>query len=115
MEERRRALRLQYILDGAFSKGNIWSRNKSLIIKDISTKGISFISHSSLSKGEVLDLEIKLDTLTVHCNGEVVRVNVIALDRLKKQIRFEVGIKFLDLSKEDTKKIDCFVKNKTKG
>ena len=110
MEERRKALRLQCILDGTFSKGNIWSKTKTLIIKDISVSGLSFISHSSLKKGEVLSLIIKLDNDSLSCIGEVTRINTVILDRLNKQLRFEIGMKFINLDKASIQKIDAFVK-----
>ncbi len=113
MEEKRKSLRLTCIIDGIFSRGNLWSEENSLIVKDISVGGLSFISHTALNRGEALDLSINTCSLTdepVKCIGEVVWVKSFEIGGRSNKVRYEVGLKFIKLGEEEKGKIEGLIK-----
>ncbi len=111
MEEKRKTLRLNCIIDGKFNRGNLWSEENSLIVKDISTDGLSFISHTILVKGEVLDLSINTcsEISPIKCLGEVTWVKSFEIGGISSKVRYEVGLKFMNPSVEEKQKIDNLV------
>jgi hypothetical protein len=108
MKEKRKFSRLSCILDGNFDKGNIWSQNRKLIIKDISGEGVSFISHDCLSKNEVLNFSLSFPELSkpISCAGKVVWVRKFDIGKTVSKERFEVGLKFVNVDLENRKRID---------
>ncbi len=92
--ERRRHFRVQALHPILYYK-NLSSRPTSGLTINLSLEGIAIETRHPLSKDELIDISITLDSRLMNCSGKVVYVQAL------KGKRFQAGIRFKEMSKED--------------
>ncbi len=118
--ERRRFPRLQ---DNMFVFGTLRSNpcgEFKAFTKDISAEGLMFEAERDIPKESKLELEIYQPT--GRCNDmffsisvlvKVIWVNKIEKDNFEEgENRFRIGVKFLEIEKEDRKRISRYIEEK---
>ncbi|MBI2252742.1 MAG: PilZ domain-containing protein [Armatimonadetes bacterium] len=105
--ERRKLTRLEkkVDLDYQIYQDEKWIQGKAqMYLLDISSGGIKIATDQSISSGGLLYIHFYLDHFSIYCLGKVIWV------KYSKEIeKYLGGIKFLDLSSEDEKKIRLYL------
>jgi len=110
MQERRRFVRVDV-------RVNIWWRKipdsavkGKATNKDISEQGIWLIVDEAVQTGDKLQLEMELPTnKIIKCVGEVVWVDPFMIVGYSEIKKYNVGIKFINITAEDRGKLQKFI------
>jgi len=108
-EERRQFVRLNFLVDVVYHK--VPPVEKLSLAKNISTGGICLIVYEELKEQDTLDLEIYLpkDKTAIQAKGRVTWVKEFIIGDIPKGKRYDVGIEFLEIDKNDLEKINKYV------
>jgi c-di-GMP-binding flagellar brake protein YcgR len=80
------------------------------ITRDISRGGICFKARNDIKAGTVLHLEIKLpNQKIINAQGRVVWSKDLSIERLQKEVEFDIGVEFLEIRDTDREEINKFV------
>lgn len=77
-------------------------KTKKTEATDISEAGIRFIAEEKPEIGDVIDLTVTLEKLDY---SFVAKASVRWVNEIVKNRRYEVGVKFIDLSEQDLKRL----------
>ena len=108
---RRKFVRLNFLVDVVYSKRLSVRKEKISLSRNISAGGICLIVYEELKKAQLLDLEIYLpgDDRPVKALGKVAWLNEFVIGDVSKGRRFDAGIEFVKISKEDSDKVNKYV------
>lgn len=110
---KRRFVRLNVLplIEGVFVQCRYLEKERASLIKDISKGGICLILYEEVKSLDVLDLKISLpdEKNPINAIGRVCWVKEIVVSRKPKKSRFEVGVEFIEIDKEDRKKIANYI------
>lgn len=112
MDERRKFIRLAINVNVEWKKLDTQdNENKSQSIsKNLSEDGVCLIIYDHVEPGDILSLDVGLPTgKVINAQGKVVWVNEFKVIGDKVQKKYDVGVEFIDMNKEDRAEIDQFV------
>lgn len=107
-EEKRKFLRLNILTDIVYTKVALADKQKLSLAKNISQGGICIICYERMQESDVLDLRIYLpqEKTPINALGRVVWIKEFVIgDDLSGGKRYDVGIEFMKISKQDGDKI----------
>ncbi len=110
-DERRRFVRLNFLVDVVYHKRPSTEKEKLSLSKNISGGGICLIVYEELKKSQLLDLEIYLpkEEMPIKALGKTAWVNEFVIGDASKGVRYDVGIEFIKINKEDLDKVNKYV------
>jgi len=110
-EERRRFVRLSALVDIVYDKRDSLKHKKLTLAKNIGRGGICLIVYEELKKSDLLDLKIYLPESKTPINavGRVVWVKEFIIGDISTGRRFDAGIEFIEIDKEDAKIIEKYI------
>jgi len=110
-DERRQFVRLNFSVDVIYHKVPPVEKEKLSLAKNISTGGICLIVYEELREQDALDLEIYLpeDKTAIQAKGRVIWVKEFIIGDISKGKRYDVGIDFLEINKNDLERINKYV------
>jgi c-di-GMP-binding flagellar brake protein YcgR len=110
-KERRQFVRLNVLTDISYAKRLPSEAIKLSLSKNIGAGGICLIVYEPLQKSEVLDLKIYLPegSKPVSAVGKVVWTKEFSMGDGPKNKRYDAGIEFIEIGKEDLNKIQKYV------
>jgi c-di-GMP-binding flagellar brake protein YcgR len=116
IEERRKFIRLNALTDVSYTKHPPKEKIKLSLAKNISTGGICLIVYEEIKKSEILDLKIYIPEgkLPVNAIGRVAWVKEFIIGDASQGKRYDVGIEFIKIKKEDIDRINKYVFNHIK-
>ena len=81
-------------------------KKKKSEVKDISQAGIRFFTEEKPEVGDVIDVTITLEKLEY---SFVAKASVRWVNEIIKNRRYEVGVKFVDLSEQDVNRLINYI------
>jgi c-di-GMP-binding flagellar brake protein YcgR len=110
-KERRQFVRLNVLTDVSYAKRLPSEVAKLSLSKNIGAGGICLIVYEEMRESEILDLKIYLPEglSPVSAVGKIVWVKEFVVGDDLKGKRYDVGIEFIKIDKEDLKKIQKYV------
>ena len=110
-EERRKFVRLNFLADVVYHKHPSVEKETLSLTRNISGGGICLIVYEELKKAQLLDLEIYVseDKIPIKALGKVVWTNEFVIGDASKGVRYDVGIEFIDIKKEDLARVNQYV------
>jgi len=106
--EKRKFVRLNFLVDVVYQKRPSAQKERITLSRNISGGGICLIAYEELVKSQLLDLEIYLpdNDEPVKAVGKVAWVNEFVIGDASKGKRFDAGIEFVKIKKEDLEKVN---------
>ena len=105
MNERRLFVRIPAQLQ-IFYKIITDKKEKGFIVKDITSGGLRFYSHKFISKGEIIEIKIRIGK-PFYLFKAMVKVIWVAAD--PQNNRYEVGAKFESISRDSLEKLTSYL------
>jgi c-di-GMP-binding flagellar brake protein YcgR len=113
LQERRRFVRLNALVDVAYSKKAVpaLEKEKLSVAKNISKGGICLIVYEPIKAEDVLDLKVYLPdrTTPIDVVGKVVWTKEFILGDIPGNKRYDVGIEFLNVNQKELSEINKYV------
>ena len=110
IEERRKFIRLNINVEIKYSLVNSSPAERVAQTKDIGAGGICFLANEPLKKGDILEIKFLLPEVppNVHAKGRVAWIKPFSVAS-DKNISYDTGIEFIDITDEDRKRINRYV------
>lgn len=108
--ERRRFVRLNILVDVAYTQHNFPKAKKITVTKNISRGGICFVGYDKLEESDVIDLKVYLPPgqTQIVAVGKVVWVKEFTIGDTQNK-RYDVGVEFIDINEQDLKMVERYM------
>jgi len=109
--DQRKFVRLNFLVDVIYHKRQLTQKHKLTLSKNIGVGGICLIVYEKLIKGQLLELDIYLPktNVPVKAIGRVSWVNEFIIGDPIKGKRYDVGIQFVEIKKNNLSKVNKYV------
>jgi c-di-GMP-binding flagellar brake protein YcgR len=110
-EDKRRFVRLNVLVDVAYSKIPPSEKEKLSVAKNIGKGGICLIAYEELRASDMLNIEMFLPEgeRPINAVGRVAWTKEFIIGDAAKGKRFDVGIEFIKIDDKDADKINKYV------
>ena len=104
-------MRLNTQVDIIYTRHESIEKEKLSLTKNISIGGICLICYEQVKESDLLDLRILLpgDKQEINAIGKVVWVKEFIIGDMNKDKRFDAGIEFINIQKNDIQRIEQFI------